>query len=89
MVHAAGVDVVLLRSEVQVGGDAEAEFVVGVVLSLTDLTLVHQLAIPGPGDGYCRRMEVGDKADEGVGDLQFHLLLGVDYGGGTGCRWMD
>lgn len=41
--HAAGVDVALLRSDRQVGRDAEAEIAVGVVLSLADLTLVYQL----------------------------------------------
>lgn len=89
MAHAAGVDVALLRSDCQVGRDAEAEIAVGVVLSLADLTLVYQLPVPRPGDFDYRRMEVIDKADEGVGDPEFHHLLGVDHGGGTGCRWKD
>lgn len=84
--HAAGVDVALLRSEVQVGREAEAEVAVGVVLSLADIALVHRLPVPGPGDPDFRRMEVADEADEGVGDPEFHLLLGVDQGGGAGCR---
>ncbi len=79
MAHAAGVDVALLRREVQVERDAEAEVAVGVVLSLAgDLTLVHHLPVLGPGDVDYRWMEVVDKADEGVGDPEFHLLLGVD-----------
>lgn len=89
MAHAAGVHVALLRSEVQVGRDAEAEVAVGIVLRLADLTLVHLLPVPCPGDGNFRRVEVVDRADEGVRDPEFHLLLGVDQGGGTGCRWMD
>lgn len=89
MAHAAGVDVALLRSDLQVGRDAEAEIAVGVVLSLADLTRVYQLPVPGPGDFDYRRMEVIGKADEGVGDAEFHHLLGVDQGGGTGYRWMD
>lgn len=89
MVHAAGVDVALLRSEVQVGRDAEAEVAVGVILSLADLTVVHQLPVPGPRDVDRRRMEVVHEADECVGDIEFHVLLGVDHGGGTDCRWMD
>ena len=86
MAHAAGVDVALLRSEVQVGRDAEAEVAVGVVLSLADIALVDQLPVPGPGDLDFRRVEVIDEADEGVGNPEFHLLFGVDQGGGAGCR---
>lgn len=86
MAHAAGVDVALLRSEVQVGRESEAEVAVGVVLSLADIALVHRLPVPGPGDLDFRRVEVVDEADEGVGDPEFHLMLGVDQGGGAGCR---
>lgn len=85
MLHAAGVDVALLRSEAQVGRDAKAEVLVGVVLGLTDVTLVHQLPVPGPGDLHCRRVEVVDKADEDVGDSRLHLLPWVDQGGRANC----
>lgn len=85
MAHAAGVDVALLRSEVQVGRGAEAEVPVGVVLSLADLALVHELPVPGPGDVDYRRMEVVDKADKGVGEPKLHVLLRVDQGGGADC----
>lgn len=89
MVHTTGVDVALLRSKVQVGRDAEAEVAVRVVLSLANFALVHQLPVSGPCDVDYRRMEIIDKADEGVWDPEFQLLLWVDQGGGTDCRWMD
>lgn len=85
MIHTAGVDVALLRSEAQVGRDAKAEILVGVVLGLTDVTLVHRQPVPGPGDLNCRRMEFVDKADEDVGDSRLHLLPWVDQGRRTNC----
>lgn len=85
MFHTAGVEVALLRSEAQVGRDAKAEVLVGVVLSLTDITLVHQQPVLSPRDLNSGRMEVIDKADEDVWDSRLHLLPWVDQGGRSNC----
>lgn len=86
MVHTAGVDVALLRSEAQVGRDTKAEILVGVVLGLTDVTRLHKSLVLGPGDVDCGRMEVIDEADEDVGDSRLQLLLRVDQRGRANCN---
>lgn len=77
--NTAGIDVILLGSKSEVGGGAKSVVAVGVVLSLTDVTLVHQFPVLGPYDVDLRWVEFIDEADESVGHADLDVLLRVDH----------